>query len=122
MGQLKEAFQREDGSQLSPLLFSLVLDWIMRSSTVQARNGIQWTPWLQLDDLNFADDLALLTHTRRQMQERTNRVEASSDQIGLNINIGWETNLWKSWRPSTISAVWLTISGVRKRMSKPGLA
>ena len=60
----------------------------MRTATAQARNGIQWTPWLQLDDLDFADDLALLSHTHRQMQEKTNSVKDSSAQIGLNINRG----------------------------------
>ena len=58
----------------------------MRTATAQARNGIQWTPWLQLDDLDFADDLALLSHTHRQMQEKTNSVKDSSAQIGLHIN------------------------------------
>ena len=49
------------------------------------KNGIQWTPWLQLDDL---DDLALLSHTHRQMREKTNSVKDSSAQIGLHINRG----------------------------------
>ena len=45
-------------------------------------------PWLQLDDLDFADDLALLSHTHRQMQEKANSVKDSSAQIGLHINRG----------------------------------
>jgi len=60
----------------------------MRTATAQARNGIQWTRWLQLDDLDFADDLALLSLTHRQMQEKTNSVKESSAQIGLHINRG----------------------------------
>lgn len=27
------------------------------------RRGIQWTMWEQLDDLDFADDRALLSHS-----------------------------------------------------------
>ena len=67
-------------------LFLIAIDWAMRTATAQARNGVQWTPWLQLDDLDFADDLALLSHTHRQMKEKTTGVKDSSAQIGLHIN------------------------------------
>ena len=76
------------GCLLSPLLFLLVVDWIIRTATAQARNEIQWTPWLQLDGLDFEDDLALLSDTHRQLQEKTNSVKESSAQIGLHINRG----------------------------------
>ena len=78
-GQHTEAFNARigvrQGCLLLALLFLLAIDWIMRTATAQARNGIQWTPWLQLDDLDFADDLALLSHTHQQMQEKTNRIK-----------------------------------------------
>ena len=76
------------GCLLSPFFFLIAIDWIMRTAIAQARNGIQWTPWLQLDDLDFADDLSLLSHTHRQMQEKTNSVKDSSGQVGLHINRG----------------------------------
>ena len=38
---------------LSPSMFRLVVDWIMRTSTKGRRNGIQWTLWLQLNDLEL---------------------------------------------------------------------
>ena len=34
------------------------------------KNGIQWTLSEQLDDLDFADDLALLAHNQNQMQDK----------------------------------------------------
>ena len=40
----------------------------------------------QLDDLDFADDLALLSSTRRQMQAKTDLIAANSGKIGLRIN------------------------------------
>ncbi|VDP00291.1 unnamed protein product [Schistosoma mattheei] len=43
---------------------------------------------MQLDDLNFADDLALLSQTQQQMQEKTNSVAAASEAVGLNIHKG----------------------------------
>ena len=46
------------GCLLSPFLFLLAVDWIMKESTEGRGNGIQWTLWKQLDDLDFADDIA----------------------------------------------------------------
>ena len=34
------------------------------------KTGIQWTLTKKLEDLDFADDLALLSHTQAQMQSR----------------------------------------------------
>ena len=51
------------------------------------RNGIQWTLWSQLDDLDFADDLALLSHSHEQMQEKTDLLNLVSAQTGRNINM-----------------------------------
>uniref|UniRef100_A0AAV2J1Z3 Reverse transcriptase domain-containing protein n=1 Tax=Knipowitschia caucasica TaxID=637954 RepID=A0AAV2J1Z3_KNICA len=76
------------GCLLSPCLFLLAIDWVMKTSTNQMRNGIQWTLWEQLDDLDFADDLALLSHTHQQMQEKTSRVANNSARLGLHINRG----------------------------------
>ncbi|VDO87661.1 unnamed protein product [Schistosoma margrebowiei] len=43
---------------------------------------------MQLDDLDFADDLTLLSQTQQQMQEKTNSVAAASAAVGLNIHKG----------------------------------
>jgi hypothetical protein len=59
------------GCLLSPFLFLLAIDWVMKSSTAQKRNGIQCTLWTQLDDMDFADDLALLSHNQQVIQEKT---------------------------------------------------
>ena len=90
--QLTDAFQVKTGVRqgcfLSPLLFLLAVDWVMKTSTAQRRNGIQWTLWTQLDDLDFADDLALLSHTQQQMQEKTNTIAETSARLGLKIHRG----------------------------------
>ena len=70
-GQLSDNFEVKTGVQqgclLSPFLFLLVIDWIIKTTTAGRRNGLQWTPWKQLDDLEFADDLALLSHNYSQI-------------------------------------------------------
>lgn len=73
---------------LSPFLFLLAIDWVMKTSTAQKRNGIQWTLWQQLDDLDFADDLALLSQAQQQMQEKTSTIAENSARIGLKIHRG----------------------------------
>ncbi|VDP75475.1 unnamed protein product, partial [Schistosoma mattheei] len=46
--------------------------------TSEGKHGIQWTSRMQLDDLDFADNLALISHTQQQMQEKTTSVAAVS--------------------------------------------
>ena len=89
--QLSESFQVQTGVRqgclLSPFLFLLAIDWIMKETTSQGRNGIRWTlmgPNTQLDDLDFADDLALLSSTRQQMQAKT-------DILAEKISSDWPT-------------------------------
>ena len=49
----------KQGCVMSEFLFILVIDcWIMRQTTSQQRTGIQWTLTEQLEDLNYADDIA----------------------------------------------------------------
>ncbi|VDO74779.1 unnamed protein product [Schistosoma margrebowiei] len=91
-GQLTDAFQVSTGVKqgclLSPFLFLLVVDWIMKTSTSEGKHGIQWTAQNQLDDLDFADDLALLSHTHEQMQTKTASVAAVSASVSLSIYKG----------------------------------
>ena len=83
-GQLSESFEVKtgvlQGCLLSPFLFLLVIDWIMKTTTTVRNNGIQ------LDDLDFADDLALLSHNNSQMQDKTTLLETTSAETGLKIN------------------------------------
>ena len=74
------------GCLLSPFLFLLAIDWAMKETTSDSRNGIQWTLVDQLEDLDFADDLALLSHTHSQMQAKTLKLEAISSKVGLKVN------------------------------------
>ncbi|CAI2732166.1 unnamed protein product [Schistosoma spindalis] len=91
-GQLTDAFQVRTGVRqgclLSPFLFLLVVDWIMKTSTSERNYGIRWIAQNQLDDLDFADDLALLSHTHEQMQIKTASIAAVSASVGLNIHKG----------------------------------
>ena len=74
------------GCLLSPLLFLLVVDWSMRWATEHRRNGIQWTLFTQLDNLDFTDDIALLSQNHQQMQDKLREVEQKAAETGLHIS------------------------------------
>ncbi|VDP36632.1 unnamed protein product [Schistosoma mattheei] len=59
----------------------------MTTSTSGKKHGIQWTARMQLDDVDVADGLALLSHTQQQMQEKTTSIAAAA-AVGLNIHKG----------------------------------
>jgi hypothetical protein len=40
----------------------------------------------QLDDLDFADDITLLSHSHQQMQEKLTQVERRAVETGQSIN------------------------------------
>ncbi|VDP29633.1 unnamed protein product [Schistosoma margrebowiei] len=60
----------------------------MKTSTSEGKYSIQWTAKNQLDDLDFADDLAILSHTHQKVHIKTAIVAAVSTSVGLNIYKG----------------------------------
>lgn len=48
------------GCLLSSLLFNVWIDWLMKATNRQANRRISWTFQKSLEDLDFADDIALL--------------------------------------------------------------
>ncbi|GFR70251.1 retrovirus-related Pol polyprotein from type-1 retrotransposable element R2, partial [Elysia marginata] len=89
-GQLTDRFNIRTGVRqgclLSPFLFILAIDWLIGETTTGVKNGMQWTLWTQLEDLDFADDLALLSHSQTQMQAKTTALSKLSESIGLRIH------------------------------------
>ena len=68
--------------------FILTIDWIMRQATRGKKNGKQWLLFEQLDDLDFADDIALLSHNHKQMQDKTTLLDTTAKSTDLNIHVG----------------------------------
>ena len=74
------------GCVMSAMLFNIAIDWVMKNTTSDISRGIRWTVFSTLEDLDFADDLALLSHTAEQMQEKTKRLADNAGCIGLKIS------------------------------------
>ena len=76
------------GCVISPTLFLVVIDWMMRKVTSDRPRGITWGLTARLEDCDFADDIALLAHTQKDIQEKTERVNKVGRSVGLKISLG----------------------------------
>ncbi|VDO59381.1 unnamed protein product [Schistosoma margrebowiei] len=85
----------------------------MKISTSEGKHGIQWTAQNRLDDLDFADDLALLSRTHEQMQMKTASVAAVSASVNLSIHKGKTKVLkFKAENSNQITRDGITLEGV----------
>ena len=72
---------------MSSMLFNIAIDWVLCRTVEHQRRGLRWTPFIILEDLDFADDTALLSHTRQHIQEKTDWLSMFSNQVGLRISL-----------------------------------
>jgi len=82
--KVKTGFKQ--GCVMSGFLFLLAIDWIMCKTTKQANTGIRWRFMDQLEYLDFADDIALISTTQHQMQRKTDKLTEAAQRVGLNIS------------------------------------
>ena len=73
---------------LIPLLFLLAMDWLIKRTTADRKRGIQWTINSVLEDLDFADDIGLLSSRHSDIQEKMERLTSLVSQIGMNVSVG----------------------------------
>ena len=71
---------------MSGLLFNIVIDWVLCRTTEGRRRGIRWSLTSVLEDLGYADDIVLLSHSSSDMQDKTDRLNIFAQQVGLNIS------------------------------------
>ena len=77
----------KQGCILSPFLFILGIDWDLKQVSSGGTRGIRWTLTSVLEDLDYADDIALLAHRHQDMQAKTNALATTAGNMGLKINI-----------------------------------
>ena len=76
----------KQGCVMSGFLFLLALDWIMSKVTADKRREIRWKFTTVLEDLNFADDIALLSSKFNDLGEKTGRMTEEASIVDLKIN------------------------------------
>ena len=74
------------GCVLSPLLFITVLDEVLQKTNEECSEGIQWTPFEKLSDLDYADDICLMTHSLQGVKNKLEVLAANASRKRLNIN------------------------------------
>ena len=107
-GDMTESFNMKmevhQGCLLSPLFFLVALDWLARQALGDNKTRIQFTLLQKLKDLDFADDLVLLSQKIPHKTEARGTSGAAA-RVGLKVNASktkemrirspanWETSL-----------------------------
>ncbi|VDP13513.1 unnamed protein product [Heligmosomoides polygyrus] len=73
------------GCVLSPLLFIIALDYVLRRTTAEVQGGICWSSG-RLMDLDFTDDIAVFAGDNDTLQRSTERLRQEANNIGLRIS------------------------------------
>ena len=55
-------------------------------ATADKRKGFQWNFTTLLEDLEFADEIALLSSRLNDLHEKTGRLTVEAARVGLNLN------------------------------------
>lgn len=76
----------KQGCQISPIMFLMVLDGVLRRVTKTPR-GIQWRLTQRIEDLDFADDICFMSHTINDMRGKIEDLHQEGQKVGLKINI-----------------------------------
>ena len=83
---------------MSPLLFLVVIDEILCNCIdEQLGRGILWHPikMEHLEDLDFGDDIAMVTTRHSDMQSKIDDVNAGSTRAGLIISTPTKPEQWQ---------------------------
>ena len=82
------------GDTLAPFLFILVIDWIMRNAIPDDTIGLKLKRppsrrklGIYITDLDYCDDIALLSNTWKGAQKLLLSVEFWANKVGLKINV-----------------------------------
>ena len=75
------------GCTVSGFLFLLVINFVVKRSVEEEPTGIRWNFSTKLEDLDFVDDLALLSSKFRDIQRNTQLLHENASGVVLKINI-----------------------------------
>jgi hypothetical protein len=78
----------KQGCISSPTIFLMVMDEVMRKAIGGKIIGINLGIREELEDLDFADDICLLSHTLSKMEIELKYLENEGKAVGLKINCG----------------------------------
>ena len=75
------------GCILSPCLFNLYAEYIIRNAGLEEAQGWIKTARRNINNLRYADDSTLLAESEEELKSLTMKVKEESEKVGLKLNI-----------------------------------
>ena len=76
----------QQGCIMSPVLFSMAGNWLMRTATQGRRQAILWTLMTVPGDLDYADENGLLSSKHQDAHQKAGRLSKTANTLGLKVN------------------------------------
>jgi hypothetical protein len=73
----------KQGCVLSRTIFIIVMDNMMKMVTANKRRGITWKLTERFEDLDYADDICLLSQSYKDMKEKLEDMKKEAVKVGL---------------------------------------
>ena len=75
------------GRILSPCLFNLYAEYIMRNAGLEETQAGIKIAWRIINHLRYADDTTLMDESEEKLKSLLMKVKEESEKVGLNLNI-----------------------------------
>src|SRR5574339_199918 len=75
------------GCILSPCLFNLYAEYIMRNARLEETQAETKTAWRNINNLRYADDTTLIVESEEELKSLLMKVKEESEKVGLKLNI-----------------------------------
>ena len=75
------------GCILSPLLFNLYVEYIMRNARLDEAQAEIKIARRNIDNLRYADDTTLMAESQEELKSLLLKVKEESEKVGLKVNI-----------------------------------
>ena len=72
---------------LSPCLFNLYAEYIMRNAVLEETQGGIKIAWRNINNLRYADDTTLMAESEEELKSFLMKVKVESEKVGLQLNI-----------------------------------
>ena len=104
----------KQGYNRSGFFFIIVIYWIMNITTKNHNYGIRWKFTAKLDDLDNADDIALLSSSKQHPERKSEILDNTSRSTGLIINSAKKTQMANLSTPEEVDTFIYLCATVRK--------
>ena len=89
------------GCILSPCLFNLYAEYIMRNTGLEEAQGGIKIAGRNINNLRYADDTTLMAESKEELKSLLMKVKEESEKVGLKLNIQKKQTNKQKKKPST---------------------